>query len=200
MPPDPIDPRSRWVTAARVVSIMGHPLLLLPIAVTVAASQRLPFQSVVVILATTCAALVLVALYVLWGRRHGRFSNLDVSDRKQRAPVFRLALVATGGAAVLMFATGQDAGAGRGALSACVLLLVSKIINERLTKISLHAAFTAFSAALVGPAAPVWCAALAGACLLVGWSRVVLGRHTRVQVALGTVAGAVAGSIPWLWR
>ncbi len=175
-------------------------MLLLPVAVTVAASQRLSPAKVFVVVGATCAALLVVAVYVLWGRKHGRFGNLDVTDRGQRGPVYRMALFATGGAAVLMFATGQGTGGGRGALAACGLLIVSKFINERLTKISLHAAFTAFSAALVGPGAPVWCAALSCACLLVGWSRVVLGRHTGVQVLLGTVAGAVAGAVPWLWR
>jgi len=59
--------------------------------------------------------------------------------------------------------------------------------------VSLHAAFAVFAVALVWPqlAPTLATAALAAG---VGWSRLVLGRHTLAEVLLGLLFGAAGGA------
>jgi membrane-associated phospholipid phosphatase len=63
---------------------------------------------------------------------------------------------------------------------------------RRWLKVSLHAAFAMFSAALVWQSPAVFALSL-GLAVAVGWSRCELHRHTPREVLVGLLAGAAAG-------
>ena len=77
-------------------------------------------------------------------------------------------------------------------------VIVIAMLIARWVKMSLHAAFAAFATALLWPAK----LAIVAGVLLTGavvWSRLVLGRHTAVDVAAGLLLGAAAGGVYHLW-
>jgi membrane-associated phospholipid phosphatase len=75
-------------------------------------------------------------------------------------------------------------------LAGAVVVLASLL--RRWLKLSLHAAFAVLAAALLWPAVLATLGVLALAAG-VGWSRLVLQRHTRQEVVAGLLAGAAAG-------
>jgi membrane-associated phospholipid phosphatase len=93
----------------------------------------------------------------------------------------------------------------RASIGAVVGNTINWIINLRY-KVSAHATTAALCATLLwlgvpAPDSTLWGGGISIAALLVGWSRVVLGRHTRGQVALGWAVGIVSGilaiAVPW---
>jgi membrane-associated phospholipid phosphatase len=60
-------------------------------------------------------------------------------------------------------------------------------------KTSLHVGFTVYLAFLVYPLNPVIAVAVLIFTIFLGWSRVVLGRHTPKEVLCGAALGLLAG-------
>ncbi len=181
------------VAAARVLSIVGHPALLMPLAVAAAASgPGATPQLLRVALGTALAVAVLVGLYSLWQVRRGHWAHVDASHPAERS---QLNLVLAGllcAAAALLWALGQPPGVAAGPLLAALLVLLTHALRRWL-KVSLHAAFALFAAALVWPNLS---GTLAIAALAVGvaWSRLVLRRHTLPEVLTGLLLGAAFGA------
>ena len=186
-----VRPPLAWhLQVARWISIVGHPLAMVPASILVIGAHHLPWSKTLAILAVVGAALTVIALYVKAGVRRGQLSDVDLSVRAQRAPTYRVALMLTGGAYLLQCALGF---ASNGPLGALAVLVPSAVLNHWI-KVSLHAAFAVYAAVLVGLFAPGWLALFAPAALAVVWSRLALGRHTFPEVVLGACVGA-AGAI-----
>lgn len=178
--------------AARALSIVGHPALLMPAAVAVAASGAgAPPRLLPVALGTAVAVAVIVGLYSLWQVRAGRWEHVDASQPRERRQLNLFLAALLGGAAVLLWAAGQPAPVALGPLLAAGLVLLAHGLRRWL-KVSLHAAFAVFAAALVWPQLGL---TLGLALLAVGvaWSRLALQRHTRAEVLLGLLFGAAGG-------
>jgi membrane-associated phospholipid phosphatase len=79
-----------------------------------------------------------------------------------------------------------------GPLLAALLVLLTHVLRRWL-KVSLHAAFALFAAALVWPNLP-GTLAVAALALGVAWSRLVLRRHTLPEVLTGLLLGAAFGA------
>lgn len=172
---------------ARLLSILGHPAIVMPVAAAIAAPPK----------ATTAAlatALVCAALVVADGVRkvrRGEWAHVDASAPEERAELsLRLGLG-------LLVAAGLIALVGLGigiavAVGVSGLVVLAGPPFRRVAKLSLHVAFAVFAAGLVWPA---W-AATAGFLVLalgVGWSRLVLGRHVLPDLVLGGLVGVAAG-------
>jgi hypothetical protein len=179
--------------AARALSVVGHPGLLVPGAVAVAASgadvspQRLP-----VALATAVAVAVIVGLYSLWQVRVGRWRHIDASQPRERHQLNLFLAALLCGAAALLWALGQPRAVALGPLLAAGVVGLTHLLRRRL-KVSLHVAFALFALTLVWPH-PVLTPAVALLTAGVAWSRVVLGRHTPAEVWLGLLFGASGGA------
>ena len=180
--------------AARALSVVGHPALLMPAAVAGSATANgAPPQVLRIGLAASVAIAACVIAYSLVQVRAGRWAHVDASVPHERSQLnFVLCLLLFGVAGGLwwsgqppMLALGLGLG---GAMVVCALLL------RRWLKLSLHTAFAVFAAALLWPNT----LAAAGVLLLaaaVSWSRLALCRHTGLEVVAGLLAGAVAGSV-----
>lgn len=83
---------------------------------------------------------------------------------------------------------------GLGLASATMIVAIAALASSRL-KLSQHVAFLILATAITAWISP-WLA-LGGAMLTVAvvWSRLELGRHTRVEVGAGAVAGFVAAAL-----
>ena len=181
------------IAAARALSIVGHPALLMPVAVTAAASgPGAPPQLLRVALGTALAVAVVVGLYSLWQVRRGRWAHVDASHPAERRQLNLLLAGVLCGAAALLWALGQPSAVVAGPLLAALLVLLTHALRRWL-KVSLHVAFALFAAALVWPNLP---GTLAISALAVGvaWSRLVLGRHTLPEVLTGALLGVAFGA------
>lgn len=181
------------VAAARALSIVGHPAVLMPVAVAAAASgPGAPPQLLRVALGTAVAVAVIVGLYSLWQVHRGRWAHVDASHPAERN---QLNLVLAGllcAAAGLLWALGQPPAVAAGPLLAALLVLLTHALRRWL-KVSLHAAFALFAAALVWPYLP-GTLAIGVLALGVAWSRLVLRRHTLAEVLTGLLFGAAFGA------
>ena len=185
-------PTSATRRIARLASILIHPAAVMAFAAAVAAgaadhASGMLWQS----LGFTLAAIAVVMLYSARQARSGRWTHIDASQRHERSQLNRFASwLLLGLAAVLAIA-----GAHRGIIVAIglagLIVLAGHLLRGRL-KSSLHVAFAVFAACLVWPH-PMACAGLLLAAAVVGWSRVVLGRHAISEVGVGAVLGALGG-------
>jgi hypothetical protein len=178
--------------AARVLSIVGHPGLLMPVAVAIGTSAAdLPSARVQAAVAAALSVAAIIGAFSLWQVRRGRWAHVDASlphERRQLNPFAALLLFA---AALALAGWGRSPHGAIGAALAGVLVLAAQLLRRRM-KLSLHCAFAAYAAAIVWPgvAASLSLALLA---LGVAWSRLQLRRHTRGEVVVGLGLGTLAG-------
>lgn len=176
---------------ARGLSILGHPLLVMPVATLLAARSHGADAATVRGLVVAVGALGgAVLVYALVQVRRGRWQHIDASRRGERLRLNGVLLIALGTAAAWAF---QHAGPSplAIALGAAAAIVAVALLLSRWLKLSLHVAFGVFAAFLPGAsvAAPALFA-LAGA---VAWSRLALQRHSPGDVVTGAVVGAAAG-------
>ena len=194
MTPPPDRPPNRPPIAARALSVIGHPALLMPAAVAgSAAANGAPPRVLQLGLAASMAVAVCVILYSLAQVRAGRWSHVDASAPRERRQLNLVLCMLLFGAAGLLWWTGQPRllplGLGLGGS-----MVVAALLLRRWLKLSLHTAFAVYAAALwwpnAGGAAIVLLLAAA-----VSWSRLALRRHTGAEVAAGLLAGIAAGAV-----
>ena len=178
--------------AARALSVLGHPGLLVPAAVVAGASAAdAPPRLLPAALGTALAVVVIVGLYSLWQVRAGRWAHIDASHPRERSQLNLVLAPLLGAAAMLLWALGQPLSVAMGPLAAGLLVLLTHLLRRWL-KVSLHAAFAVFAAALVWPHLGLTLAAVVLA-VGVAWSRLVLRRHTLTEVLLGLLFGTAFG-------
>lgn len=185
------------IVLARALSIAGHPLLVLPAAaLTVAAASgagRGQLSVVGIALALLASA---IQGWSWWQVRRGRWQHVDASQRHERRGLNRFLLVLLAGAAVFFALVSPQPALALG-LGCAALMIAAGILLAPWLKLSLHASFAMFSAALLwtlGPWALGLGLAFAGA---VSWSRWVLGRHRRRELLAGAATGAAVGLAFW---
>lgn len=177
---------------ARVLSIVGHPAVVVPGTILWLSSRRAAQteQAVAAGLAAVTVAVVVV-VWCLVQVRAGRWSHVDASKPDERRLLNRGLLGLLGLAALGLSTVEQSATLVAGAaLSAAIV--ATAVASERWIKLSLHTAFAVFAVALVWPEAGTT-TTLAVLTLAIAWSRLSLGRHALVDVVSGAFAGAIAG-------
>jgi membrane-associated phospholipid phosphatase len=177
---------------ARAVSILGHPLVLLPFSMLLLTSgSRTSWR-----LALGFAAFaVLVMAYSWWQVRRQRWAHVDASHRVERRALNRFLLVSLALAApVAGFAGMHEAALGLGLSAAMV---GTAMLTARCWKLSLHVAFAVFAAALLWRAGGWMVMAGLAFAALVAWSRLKLARHAPRDLVAGALTGALAGVAFW---
>jgi len=186
-------------TAAHWVSMIIHPVafpLLTLGVITEHASNSLPLAVKLALVALALTSLPVAAL-VVWQVARGKWTDLDVSVRRQRYLLYPIGLLCTI-AMVVAFMWLQAPPLTLGAaLALAFASAVDGVINFAY-KVSAHATGAAACAALLW-FVPGWGIPATIAALLVGWSRVALGRHTRGQVLLGWTIGVASAATAFLF-
>ncbi len=183
---------------ARAVSILGHPLLVLPAALMLPAALRGGDPRT---LQAAFAGFALFAALVMgwswWQVRRGRWAHVDASQQSERRSLNRTLLVLIGLGALLAWrALPSPELAVALALSACIVAVA--LLTVRWCKLSLHLAFAVYATGLLWPqggwAIAACCAFAAG----VAWSRLRLSRHRPRDLVAGAAAGLLAAIVYWL--
>jgi len=188
--------RATPMAIARSLSILGHPLVVIPVAVvTLVLHERT--SSATLIVSVICGIAGVVLAFSFWQVRRGQWQHIDASALAERRSlnVF-LAIVLFLGAAIAFYQL-PEPGLSFGLLLSG-LLIVAVMLVSPWVKLSLHASFAAFAVLLLWPL-KLWYVALASiAAAGICWSRVVLGRHTVVEVLGGSLLGGLFGACFWL--
>jgi membrane-associated phospholipid phosphatase len=176
---------------ARWVSLIVHPVAF-PIATLAAllysATHSLPQTARWLLLALVLTSLPVTALVVYQVAR-GRWTDLDVSVRRQRYLLYPFGIACLSGLALVYYWLQAPAVVIGATLASALANVVDGAINFSY-KVSAHATSAAACAALLLHVVPTVGVPATIAALLVGWSRVELGRHTLGQVLLGMGVGA----------
>lgn len=183
---------------ARAVSIVGHPVVVLPVAALVAASTRgASLQQLRLIGGALVTLGVVVLGFSWWQVKAGRWTHVDASVGNERYSLNAfLGALCLAGAALLWILTRRPGMSIALALSGA--LVVMALLVATWVKGSLHAAFAAFATALVWPNKLAVVVGVVVTAAVV-WSRLVLGRHVAADVAAGLLLGAAAGGGYHLW-
>lgn len=138
-----------------------------------------------------------VGVFSWWQVRQGAWEHVDASRPRERGSLSRLAfgvwLLAAGAAWVSPSMRLSSFGFALGA----ALVVVGWVGLPRF-KMSLHSSFAVFGASLLWPYGVTAVVAAGLLAATVGWSRLVLQRHTAHEVLAGAVAGVVAGLAHWI--
>ena len=188
-------PSKKVLFAANILSTAGHPLLFLPLTIALSLLGHLPGPKLIWTVAIFVASTVIPMLFII--RRKvaaGKWTDMDVSDHGQRGGLYNVAFVIIVISIFVFWLLGFPGGVIVGALVSLLLLLAGMVIN-RFSKISMHAMFGAYCVVILLAASLAF--GFAGALLVagMGWSRVILGRHTIRQVVAGNLLGAAAGGL-----
>jgi hypothetical protein len=171
---------------ARLLSILGHPLLLVPLTVAVTTRNWRPTA---IIAATTVLPLVLVLLRRV---RRGTWSDFDVSRRDQRAGLYHVGFAVLALTAVALYLLGTSAAMLRGVAAAAVMFGLG-LAGNRFLKISLHLMLATYCAVVVTRIYPATLLPVIPFLFALAWSRHHLGHHTPAELLTGTIIGLGAG-------
>lgn len=182
---------------ARALSIVGHPALLMPLAVAVAAqAQQVGGDDLRTALGACLGVSVATMAYSLVQVRRGRWAHVDASRVPERRQLHGfLALLLLGVSVALHLAGAMPAvvaGLGLGGGIVWGAVVGAGLMPGR-PKASLHVAFALLAAGLAWPV-PAVAAGIAVLALGVAASRRALGRHTRGEVLAGAALGLVAAA------
>jgi len=182
---------------ARALSILGHPLLSLPVAALLLAAHRGAGPARLSALALALGAIAAGVMgYSRWQVRRNRWRHVDASGRGERRTLNRFLLVLFAVAATAVWAWSPQREFALG-LALSALLVAAAMVSTRWCKLSLHVAFAMYAAVLLLQLSWLACAAGVGFALAVAWSRLVLDRHAPRDLAAGAIAGALAGLAFW---
>lgn len=180
---------------ARIISVIGHPFVLLSLTVLIVAFHRTHPLRALTIGGVTVLSTVTPLLFII--RRKvsaGKWSDHDVSDASERKSFYPIAITVCTLATFVFYLLDFPRALVVGMLISLVILLAAMLINHR-SKISLHVIFAMYFAVSLF-AVSYWSGA--GFLLLaavIGWSRVRLERHNLTQVLSGAFLGAIAGIV-----
>ncbi len=176
---------------ANLISNVGNPFLLFPAVISYLAVSEVGFEAARPLIIALAAIFALLSLFLVVRKMRGEITNLDVSDRKQRAVNVYLPSIGMVLLAALYFKWSNQPYLGP-TLYVGLLLATCFGINS-LKKISLHTVVATYLSALLLPKTLFLALAFFCFSILIAWSRVVLGRHTKSEVILGWFVGTAFG-------
>jgi len=187
------------IKIAKLISIVGHPLLTIPLYVALVMFaftyiKKAAFNSFLII---GCIFIPLT-LWLYLKSRNGSYTNFDVSDRKQRKSVFLFIIPILCVVTFIVYITGQSTNLCLSLLFALILISILQIVNLYV-KSSLHVSFNIYLSFLIMSGNYGMGIMILLFTVPIAWSRIVLGRHTLKEVLFGGVIGFTVGLIMFVF-
>lgn len=193
----PVMPTTLSKRAARIVSSVASPPILTTLLILFSAMETGGIRMWQWMFMQMSTSLLVPCFYVLYLVKHGKITDLEIYQRRQRylpnIIFFACSLVCL----VLMLIFNAPIEMIMVAAAGLLLLFVLAVVNY-LYKISAHVAAASIFAFILWRI--MGNALLPGLTLipLVAWSRLTLHRHTRGQVIAGFIAGAAVFGVVYL--
>lgn len=180
---------------ARWISVIGHPFLLMPLLTGLIAYRLLPpKEAMIAELIALGVVIVPAALYTFVKVRKGLWNNLDVSDQHHRSQFYGILISLLALLTIISWLADVPRAIAMGTTAIFSLVAVAFFLNKTI-KVSLHTGFSIFVACVLFLMQPILAVFAFILALAVGWSRIVLGRHTSREVMLGALLGLIVGGI-----
>lgn len=180
---------------AKTVSVIGHPLLTLPLFFMGIAFQQLPPKSATLASILLIGGIIMPVIgYTYWNVKRGKYTNFDLSNRVQRSGFYPILLSLVGLFVLFLSTIDQFQGMRYGAFCFFSLLISSYVINF-VIKVSLHTSISFFLACTLYSFNQPLGNLMSVFSVVVAISRFVLNRHTVTEILLGSVLGLMAGVI-----
>jgi len=182
------------VTVARWLSIVFHPFVMVGVMVGAAAAVRQTTGEAVRSIGTVVLFTIVPLAVLMWRQvRRGQWENADASNRGERPILYMVGGLGVVALLAYVVVIRPQAFMVRGAVATLGMLALSAGAT-RWIKVSLHMAFAALAATAFTLARSPVGYLLLPALPALGWSRLVLQRHTPFEVVLGTIIGAGAAT------
>lgn len=180
------------INIARFISLIGHPALLMPLvaAISVANSGKQAQNLLPVFIAISFA--LLVVIFCLFKTKTGQWTHVDASQKNERKELNLVASATLFLGAIALYICNQVYALVFAVALSGVIVLVCHFFSK-VAKPSLHVGFAVFASCLIIPNTTAVITILAFA-VFIGWSRLYLQRHTRVDLAIGAGIGLFAGA------
>mgnify|MGYP003118692710 CR=1 FL=1 len=178
---------------AQIVSIIGHPLVILPVCVflKLLPNDDLAARSdVIAVIAVVCLATL---SFSWWQVRRGAWVDLDASVPSERKMLVTAVVIGLLCLAIVLFLGDTPSFLWAGVASAALIVLAAALL-ARWCKLSLHTAFAVHAAMIFVPNI-VLVLGLLGVAMLIGWSRLILERHGLTDIVVGYCTGLGAGIV-----
>lgn len=179
---------------ARVISILGHPFLTIPLYTLIITFSLMEVQKALFISLTIIGGFFIpISLWNFVKTRKGIYTNFDVSDQKQRNSMYLFAIPALLIVLAVFYFTNQSHNLILVILFALILLISSYVVNFSV-KCSGHTSLTIFLSFLVLPVSFTAAMIMLVCAVAIGWSRLALKRHTFTEVVAGMILGLMVGT------
>jgi len=178
---------------ARALSVLGHPAIILPLAISIRSTAiNAPALSQWFLIALSIILAGGITLYSWIAVRRGKWDHIDASNKLERVELNLILL------AILFVCSIGAALLDKSRLIPFGLFIIGCIIGAALLfrkhlKVSLHTSFAVFASFLLWPSSFYMIGGLVLSSAI-GWSRIVLGRHTNWEVLVGALIGGAAGT------
>lgn len=174
---------------AKYISIIGHPVLTIPIFIAIVMFRFDDLGEAIFISSLIIGGVFIpVILWMYFKSKNGSYTNFDVSDKTQRKSLFLFAVPLLLIATIILFSTNQSRNLCISVLFALILMIISQIVNIYI-KSSLHISLNIYLAALIFTLDyKIGIIVLLFTGLLC-WSRIKLDRHTIKEVLFGLLIG-----------
>lgn len=182
------------MTTASWLSIVFHPFVMIGVMVGAAAASRQSAGAAVQSVGIVAIFTIVPLAALMWRQvRRGEWENADASNPAERPILYLVGGIAVATLLVYLLVLRPQSFMVRGVVATLGMFAVCGVAT-RWIKVSLHMAFAALAAtALALMRAPLGYALLAALPAIV-WSRLALGRHTPLELAVGTIIGAGTGA------
>ncbi len=178
---------------ARFFSAIAHPILLVPVYSIYVTITQLTGAAVNICIGITVLASVLLIIYMMRQVRKQKIADFDASNQAERQNRVFLPIIGVLAASYgLFFYLEQPASVLTSTLFFGLLFIVGYGLNFFI-KASLHVAIPLFLGCMAYANNPFLSFFLWGMLPFVAWSRLVLQRHTRAEIAGGSILGASVG-------
>jgi hypothetical protein len=183
--------KTEQLKIAKAISLIGHPLLTIPLFVVAMMFAFEGFEKALLNSALIIGCIFLPLFLRMYIKsKNGTYTNFDVSDRIQRKTLFTFIIPLMIVVTVLSFKTNLGSNFSLSVLFGTILVIISQVINLFI-KSSLHVSLNIYLSALVLTADLRIGIAVFLFSGFIAWSRVALGRHTWKEVAFGSCIGLI---------
>lgn len=141
------------------------------------------FQNFLPILLIT---IIPISAWIFWNVKKKRYTDSDVSDRKQRKSLYVFIVSALAVYLIYLYLRFDQID---WIILFLGILIVLMQISNYFIKSSMHTAINIFVAALFFTMSPLWGLIWLGITMVVGISRIILKRHSPREVLSGTIIG-----------